>query len=128
MRPAYAAATADFIDEGGILPPGLALASSSSASRFRYVKYVCHPTATTPAKILRYSMGINVKLTAVTAGQSLRLFLMLVGTVLVTLSQISAKLSPARKLCMPKKYVLKIGVKTVWFMMILVPRDKRRDE
>lgn len=113
--------------DGGIRPPGLETASSSSAHRFSHVRYVCQPTAMTPAKTLRYSMGTYVKFIAVTMGHSFTELTMEVGTVLLTRSHISTKLSPARKACIPKKYVLKIGVNIDWLMTILVAMEIIRE-
>jgi len=77
--------------------------SSNSTHRFSMVRYVCHPMAINPAKILRYGGSINVKLNAVTAGQSLQLLTNEVGTVLVIRSHTSGRESPDRSDCMPKK-------------------------
>lgn len=77
-----------------------------------------------PAKILLYCGSINVKLNAVTAGQSLQLLIILVGTVRLILSQTAGRLSPERSDCMPKKYVLNMGVKQNWFTVTLVVRER----
>lgn len=82
----------------------------------------------TPAKILRYCASMNVKLNAVTAGHSLQLFNMEVGTVLLTLSQTSSRESPERRDCMPKKYVLSIGVKQAWLTVTFVARERILEE
>ncbi len=71
---------------------------------------------------------MNVKLKAVTAGQSLHEFTKLVGTVRFTRSQTSAGPSPARAACIPKKYVLKMGVKHSWLTMTFVAKERKRDE
>lgn len=115
------------IPEGGILPLGLELASASSAIRFSHVRYICHPMLMTPANILRYSIGTYPMLIAVTAGHSLAEFARLTGTVLRMRSQISTRLSPARNACMPKKYVLKIGVNMTWFTIIFVAMDRTNE-
>ncbi|CRK42082.1 hypothetical protein BN1708_008643 [Verticillium longisporum] len=57
----------------------------------------------TPEKTLRYSIGMNVKLKAVTAGHSLHELTMLVGTVRRIRSTTCSRLSPARNACIPKK-------------------------
>jgi len=88
------------------LLPSLSPASSASAIsalRFKKLKYVCHPIAITPANMLLYCGSIKVKLNAVTAGQSLQLLIIDVGTVRLILSQTCESESPERKLCMPKK-------------------------
>jgi len=73
-----------------------------------------------PAKMDRYCASINVKLNAVTAGQSLTLLIMDVGTVLFIRSQTSASVSPDSNDCIPKKYVLNMGVKQSWFTVTFV--------
>lgn len=77
-----------------------------------------------PANMLLYCASMNVKENAVTAGQSLQLLSMEMGTVRVIRSQTWGRLSPERRDCMPKKYVLKIGVKQIWFTMTLVARER----
>lgn len=99
----------------------------SSALRFRNMRYVCQPMANTPAKMLRYSMGTNVKLNAVTAGHTLSELTMLMGTVCCTRAHVCCSDSPASSACMPKKYVLKMGVNTIWLMVTLVTSDSVRD-
>lgn len=84
-------------------PTVLSLCSSTSALLFRILKYVCHPMATKPAKILLYCGSIYVKLNAVTAGHNLQLLMKEVGTVLRIRSQTSGRESPERKDCIPKK-------------------------
>ena len=59
--------------------------------------------AITPPKMLRYSMGMNAKEKAVTAGQSLQLFTQDTGTVFFMRSIVSGMLMPVSKDCMPKK-------------------------
>lgn len=81
----------------------------------------------TPAKMLRYWGSMNVKLNAVTAGQSLQLFFMEVGTVRLIRSQTSDSESPDRKDCMPKKYVLNKGVNITWLTTTLVKRERILD-
>lgn len=78
----------------------------------------------TPAKIDLYCASINVKLNAVTAGQSLQLLIMDVGTVLFIRSQISGSVSPESSDCIPKKYVLNIGVKQIWFTVTFVASER----
>jgi hypothetical protein len=68
------------------------------------------------------------KLKAVTMGHNLHELTMLVGTVSLTRSIVPERFSPDSKACAPKKYVLKIGVKTAWPTATFVARDKRRDE
>jgi len=99
----------------------------SSASRLRKLRYVCHPTAMNPAKSDRYSSGINAKLKAVTAGHNLHELTKLTGTVCLTRSQMASTFSPAKAACIPKKYVLKMGVKHIWLMTTLVASERRRD-
>lgn len=82
----------------------------------------------TPANTFLYGAATNVKLKAVTAGQTFQLFFQLTGTVSMTLCLASFSVLPVNKLCMPKKYVLKIGVKTVWLMPILTARDTMCEE
>lgn len=60
-------------------------------------------------------MGMYVKLNAVIAGQTLQLLIQLVGTVFFMRSMISGIDAPESRLCMPKKYELKSGVKRAWF-------------
>lgn len=108
--------------------PDLTPCSSSSANLFSQDKYVCHPTAMVPANIDLYSMGTNVKLIAVTTGHNLIEFIRLMGTVFLTRSQLSARVSPAKSACIPKKYVLKMGVKTHWLTVIFAASERRSDE
>ena len=68
--------------------------------------------AITPPNMLLYCMGIYVKLNAVTTGHTLQLLIQLVGTVCFIRSMISGIVAPLRRDCMPKKYELKIGVKS----------------
>ena len=77
-----------------------------------------------PAKMLRYCGPMNENENAVTAGQSLQLFMKDTGTVRWIRSQASASESPERSDCMPKKYELKMGVKASWLTMTLVLRDR----
>lgn len=87
-------------------PPLSGLCSSASAFSaflFKKLKYVCHPIAITPAKIDLYCASMNVKLIAVTAGQSFRLLIIEVGTVCFILVKICSMVSPERKDCMLKK-------------------------
>lgn len=66
---------------------------------------------------------MNVKLKAVTAGQSLALLIIDVGTVLLILSQTSGSESPDNSDCIPKKYVLNIGGKRIWLTVTFVTRE-----
>jgi hypothetical protein len=65
--------------------------------------------------MLLYCMGMYVKLNAVIAGHTLQLLIQLVGTVFFMRSTHSERDAPESRLCMPKKYELKIGVKKAWF-------------
>lgn len=100
----------------------------SSAMRFKKLKYVCHPTAMKPENNDRYSSGTKANMKAVTAGHSLHELMTLTGTVFFTRSQICAALSPASNACMPKKYVLKTGVKHIWLTATLVTSERIREE
>lgn len=107
----------------------LALPSSPciSACRFKKLRYVCQPTATAPAKTLRYSSGIKAKLMAVTPGHNLHELEKLVGTVRLTCSTVRLRFSPASNACMPKKYRLKTGTKHNWLTTTLVAIERARD-
>lgn len=112
----------------GMWLPHLTPCSSSSANLFSHDRYVCHPTAIVPANMDLYSIGTNVKLMAVTAGHNLIEFIRLMGTVFLTRSQLSARVSPAKSACIPKKYVLKTGVKTHWLTVIFAASERRSEE
>jgi hypothetical protein len=70
---------------------------------------------------------MNAKVKAVTAGQSLHELRQLTGTVLVMRSQVSGNLAPESNACIPKKYVLKTGVKQIWLTTTFVANDNSRD-
>ena len=93
--------------------PSTMPAAALSAFLFKKLRYVCHPIAMTPAKILLYCGSMNVKLNAVTTGHNLQLFTTDVGTVCFMRSQIAGRESPDRNDCMPKKYVLNEGANTI---------------
>jgi len=84
-----------------------------AARWFNKERYACHPIAMTPANKPLSSTRINAKLNAVTAGQTFQLFTQLVGNVCLILSKTSCRLAPLSALCMPKKYELNMGVKTI---------------
>jgi hypothetical protein len=115
--------------EGAVTGAATAALSSSSfcAFIFNQLKYVCHPMAITPANTLLYCGATNVKLNAVTAGHNFQLFLQLTGTVSITLCFVCASVCPDSRLCIPKKYVLKHGVKKVWLTTIFVAIDTACD-
>lgn len=66
---------------------------------------------------------MNKKLKAVTGGQSLRELTTLIGTAAWTRAMIPEGGSPVKRACMPKKYVLKIGLNTTWLITTLVVMD-----
>jgi hypothetical protein len=78
--------------------------------------------------MLLYCGSINVKLNAVTAGHNLKLFIIEVGTVLFIRSHTSGSESPESSDCMPKKYVLKIGVKQIWLTVTFVASERTFEE
>jgi hypothetical protein len=93
---------ADFISS---TPESRAFSSFSTAAA-RWLskdRYVCHPMAITPPKMLLYSSGIKANMKAVIAGQILQLLIHEVGTVFFMRSMISGGVAPERKDCMPKK-------------------------
>jgi hypothetical protein len=51
----------------------------------------------------------------------------LTGTVFVMRSHVPANVAPDNHACIPKKYVLKMGVTQIWFTTTLVANDRRRD-
>ena len=81
-----------------------------------------------PANILLYCGSINVKLNAVTAGHNLHELSIEMGTVLLIRSQTSVRESPESSDCMPKKYVLKIGVKHIWLTVTFVASERILEE
>jgi len=105
----------------------LYLAVLNSVFRFRKLNQLCQITAKKPENINRYWGPINAKLKAVTAGQNLTEFHMLVGTAAFTLSTTPEGLSPLRIACMLKKYVLKTGVKTDCWTTTLAAMERERE-
>lgn len=83
--------------------PASAVSALTSAFRLSRARYVCQPMAITPENTLRYSIGINVKLKAVTMGQKRHELTTLVGTVLTMRSRTPEGEQPARKAWAPKK-------------------------
>ena len=96
------------LNDSQLMPIFLAFFSSFL---FKKDKYPCQRTANTPENMNRYCGIMKAKLKAVTAGHSLREFFILVGTAFRILSMIPDGCSPVRIACIPKKYVLKTGVK-----------------
>jgi hypothetical protein len=99
----------------GFVSSGLCSSSSPAAALwFNIERYVCHPIAITPPNMLRYSMGTNANMNAVTAGHSLQLLIQETGTVFFIRSMVSGMVMPVSSDCMPKKYELNKGVKVSW--------------
>ena len=99
-----------------------------------------------PENMNLYCGMINAKLNAVTAGlafvsrirthealpastyHNFKLFHMLTGTAALTRSNTPEGDSPVRIACMPKKYVLKTGVKTACCTHTFVRIEPQREE
>jgi len=78
--------------------------------------------------MLLYCGSMNVKLNAVTAGHNLHELIIEVGTVLFIRSHTSESESPESSDCMPKKYVLNIGVKHIWLTVTFVASERILEE